>query len=244
MSKTPLNILALDASTEYLSLAILKQPQTSPHDGVESVFALDEHAGQSHSQVILPKVAALLAESGLTMSMLDGIAFGAGPGSFTGLRISCGVAQGLAFGANLPVVGIGTLLALAEQSGEQKVYACLDARMGEVYFAAYEKQAGAWVEIIAPGLAKPEQLPTLSGEGWVGVGSGWDAYHEALLAVLGAQVQRWLPSHSPSATAMARLAMPILVTGKGVPAAQAAPVYIRNKVAFTIQERATMAMKA
>lgn len=223
-----MNILALDASTEYLSLALWQ-------DG--RLTKLDMHAGQSHSQIILPRIRELLDQAALQMTDLHGIAFGEGPGSFTGLRISCGVAQGLAFGASLPVVGVSTLLALAHASGHDKVIACLDARMGEVYMAAYEKTAGAWSEISAAGLFKPEQLPTLPGAGWVGVGSGWDAYRSQLQVIYGAQLIEVIAGRFPSASAMAELAAPEFAAGRGLPASQAAPVYIRNKVAFTTQER-------
>lgn len=125
-----MNILAFDTSTEYLSLALRKGSET---------FQYDCNAGQTHSQIILPQIQALLDSAELQLSDLQGVAFGAGPGSFTGVRIAAGVAQGLGFGANLPVVSVCTLLALAEASSADKVIACLDARMGEVYHAAYEK---------------------------------------------------------------------------------------------------------
>ena len=126
-----MQILAIDTSTEYLSLALWL-------DG--RVFSRDINAGQTHSQQILPTLRELLDEAQVELNALDGIAFGAGPGSFTGLRIACGVAQGLAFGTGLPVIAVSTLQALAQQSGAEKVIACLDARMGEIYHAAYEKK--------------------------------------------------------------------------------------------------------
>jgi tRNA threonylcarbamoyladenosine biosynthesis protein TsaB len=223
-----MRILALDTSTEYLSLALSL-------DG--KVLSRDVHAGQTHSQLILPMIGELLAEAGVALKQLEGIAFGAGPGSFTGLRICCGVAQGLAFGAGLPVVGISTLLALAESSGEQKVIACLDARMGEVYHAAYEKSDSAWKEIRAPGLYKPEAIPAVPGNGWTGAGSGWAAYEKVLSANYDGQLIRTLPQAFPAASAIARLSEPEFIAGRGVPAAQATPIYIRNKVAFTTSER-------
>ena len=122
-----MRLLALDTSTEFLSLALCVDGKS---------YTRDIHAGQSHSQQILPVLRELLDEAGVTLHDLDGIVFGEGPGSFTGLRIGCGVAQGLAFGAGLPVVGISTLMALAEgafqQAGADKIIACLDARMGEI----------------------------------------------------------------------------------------------------------------
>ena len=226
-----MRLLALDTSTEYLSLAL-------DLDG--RVLTRELHAGQTHSQRILPLLHELLVEAQLTMHDLDGIAFGAGPGSFTGLRIGC-VAQGLAFGAGLPVVGICTLQALAEASGATQVIACLDARMGEIYHAVYRRQGDAWQEVMAPGLYKPEALPAIEGEGWVGIGSGWASYGDALAAVYGAQVASTQPERYPRAQEIVALARPVFEAGEGRLAAEAAPLYIRNKVALKTSERAKMA---
>ena len=124
------------------------------------------------------------------MAQLDGIAFGAGPGSFTGLRIACGVAQGLALGAGLPVIGICTLEALAQEAGAQFVIAALDARMREIYHAAYEKTAEGWQSISEPALCLPGTAPLVQGIEWTGCGSGFDLYDEALRAHYDGQLQR------------------------------------------------------
>lgn len=223
-----MRILALDTSTEYLSLALML-------DG--AVLSKDVHAGQTHSQLILPMIGEMLSEADIQLREVDGIAFGAGPGSFTGLRIGCGVAQGLAFGANLPVAGISTLLALAHGSGKDKVIACLDARMGEVYHGAYASSGDVWHEVSPPGLYKPEAVPPLNGEQWIGAGSGWSAYGDTLNNAYRGIVTNTLPQAYPRATSIAALAEPIFMAGLGVPAAQAAPIYIRNKVALTMSER-------
>jgi len=224
-----MRILALDTSTEYLSLALSLDGQ---------LFVRELLAGQSHSQRILPLLRELLDEAGVALSGLDGIAFGAGPGSFTGLRIGCGVAQGLAFGANLPVVGISTLMALAEQGeGASKVVACLDARMGEVYHGLYERTVTGWHEVMPAGLYKPEDVPAIPGVGWVGVGSGWASFADALHGAYAQQVDQVFPALFPHAVAIARLAIPAFEAGQGRPAAEAAPVYVRNKVALKISER-------
>lgn len=223
-----MKILALDTSTEYLSLALCL-------DG--KVHVRELLAGQMHSQRILPLLRELLDEAGIELQDLDGIAFGAGPGSFTGLRIGCGVAQGLAFGASLPVVGVSTLLALAQGSGAPRVIACLDARMGEVYHAAYVKAGEVWEEISAPGLYKPEAAPSLSGDSWIGVGSGWAAYGDTLQVCYAQQVAQIRPDQYPSAMAIAELAKPVFESGLGRAAREAAPIYIRNKVAFKMNER-------
>ncbi len=225
-----MNILALDTSTEYLSLTLLL-------DG--KLVERELLAGQTHSQRILPLLRELLDEAGIALHELDGIAFGAGPGSFTGLRIACGVAQGLAFGANLPVIGVSTLLALAEDAqGADKVIACLDARMGEVYHAVYEKTATGWQEVLSPGLYAPDDVPAIEGQGWTGIGSGWKAYADSLDQRYGEQLLQRFPEAYPRATAIARLALPGFEVGEGRPAHEAAPIYIRNKVALTTSERA------
>ncbi len=223
-----MKILALDTSTEFLSLALWQ-------DG--GVAARELLAGQKHSELVLPLVQELLDETGLQLTDLDGIAFGMGPGSFTGLRIGCGVAQGLAFGANLPVVGVCTLEALAQQAGADRVIACLDARMNEVYHAAYEREDGGWREVIAPGLCPPPQVPPIEGAGWCAIGSGWDAFGDALDAVYGAQIARRIAGAFPLARDIAELAAPRFRNGEGRPPHEAAPLYVRNKVAFTIKER-------
>lgn len=239
-----MRILALDTSTEFLSLALML-------DGKN--YTRDIHAGQTHSQQILPVLRELLDEAGVTLQSLDGIAFGEGPGSFTGLRIGCGVAQGLAFGANLPVVGVSTLLALAHgayvETNAQKVIASLDARMGEIYHAAYERiyeESGeeadegsgeTWREICPPSLCKAENSPTINGQDWVGVGSAWGVYAQQLNNYYAQQVTNSLPNINPKALTIAQLAAPIFQAGLGRPAHQAAPVYIRNKIALKMSER-------
>ena len=223
-----MKLLALDTSTEYLSLCLWQ-------DG--AMLSRDLLAGQKHSQLILPMLGEMLAEAGLTLPELDGIAFGAGPGSFTGLRIGCGVAQGLAFGANLPVIGVSTLLALAQQTDAERVIACLDARMGEVYHAAYVRSGPKWQAACEPGLYKPQDVPSIEGDAWFGIGSGWAAYGDILNARYAGQINRSNGQAFPHARDIAALAANEFAAGKAVPAAEAAPIYIRNKVALTMAER-------
>src|SRR5687768_16089069 len=127
-----MNLLALDTSTEFLSLAM---------QAGDKIFTHHQHAGNASSELILPQIQALLDTANIPLKDLDGIAFGAGPGAFTGVRIACGVAQGLGFGANIPLAGVNTLLAAAQASDADKVIVCLDARMGEIYHAAFEKNS-------------------------------------------------------------------------------------------------------
>ncbi|MBM3350620.1 MAG: tRNA (adenosine(37)-N6)-threonylcarbamoyltransferase complex dimerization subunit type 1 TsaB [Betaproteobacteria bacterium] len=224
-----MNLLAFDTSTEYLSLALLRG---------DDVFTFNTMAGQSHSQLILPQLQKLLHEAELQLEELQGIAFGAGPGSFTGVRIAAGVAQGLGFGAHLSVVGVCTLMALAEGSGADQVITCLDARMGEVYHAAYIKEAGTWRAERAPGLYKPDAVPRLDGFGWVGAGNGWQAYSEALGQVYADQLQAVRAELVPTANSILTLALPVFSKGEATPASEALPVYIRNRVALKTEERA------
>ncbi len=223
-----MKILALDTSTEYCSLTLQLGSE---------VISREVLAGQRHSQLILPMLQELLVEAGVSINALDGIAFGSGPGSFTGLRIGCGVAQGLAFGADLPVVGICTLAALAEGTGAERVITCLDARMSEVYHGIYEKRDSAWHTLSEPGLYSPETAPLVDGHGWVGCGSGFVAYGEALRARYGNSIQTEMGDVFPHARHIATLALPAFERGEGIAAWEAAPLYIRDKVALKTSER-------
>jgi tRNA threonylcarbamoyladenosine biosynthesis protein TsaB len=211
---------AIETSTDWCSVAVWS-------DG--EIAALERRAGNRHSELALPMLEALLEESSMKIDDLEAVAFGAGPGSFTGLRIACGLAQGLAFARDLPVIGISTLEAMAEESGARRVLACLDARMGEVYYAALEKQAAGWKEIVPAQCAAPQDVKA-PGEGWIGVGGGFAAYGSLGLA-------RVLPEVHPSAVAVARLAAPRLAAGEGIDAALAAPMYVRDKIALTMDEQ-------
>jgi tRNA threonylcarbamoyladenosine biosynthesis protein TsaB len=223
-----LNLLAIDTSTEYCSAALHLDGETVERG---------ELAGQTHSRLVLGMVDALLRERGAALAGLDGIAYGEGPGSFTGLRIACGVVQGLAFGANLPVVGVGTLLAMAEGSGADRVIACIDARMNEIYFGAYEKHGGVWRTVHEPIVCAAAQGPQVQGEGWVGCGSGFRTYRDALQARYGDRLARIVPDAYPHAADIARLAAPRFAAGEALAAELAAPVYVRNKVALRIDEQ-------
>jgi tRNA threonylcarbamoyladenosine biosynthesis protein TsaB len=179
----------------------------------------------------------LLRESGLGLRQLDGIGYGAGPGSFTGLRIACAVTQGLAFGAELPVVGVSTLESIAEQAHADKVLTVLDARMAEVYWAAYERDAAGWRAVTEPQLALPESVAVPPGEGWVGAGNGFAALGAVLRPRLEAGLVRIDETLMPDAAAMAPLAAGAFERGEGMDAALAAPIYLRDKVALTVDER-------
>jgi tRNA threonylcarbamoyladenosine biosynthesis protein TsaB len=221
-------LLALDTSSEYCSAALWI-------DGKSCVR--DVRAGQRHSELLLGMIDELLNEGGLELRSLDGIAYGEGPGSFTGLRIACGVVQGLAFGADLPVVGIGTLIAMAEGTGAQRVACCLDARMNEVYFAAYMRADTGWSTVHEPRVCAPDALPDLPGGGWLGCGSGFAVYGEVLAARYEHNINATELDRYAHARDIAALAAPAFAAGEARSAENAIPVYIRDKVALRIDER-------
>ncbi len=217
-----MNLIAFDTSTEYLSAAVR-------FDGV--LHAEHRHVGQKHAEQTLPLLRELLARAGKTLQDADAIAVCNGPGSFTGLRIGCGLAQGLAFAAGLPVIAIPTLAVLAAGSGAQRAYACLDARMGQVYAAAYDNG-----ETVVPiGLFDPDALPLPPGDGWTGCGSGFLAYSDVLAARLGPQLAEIRPNDHPRADVLIELA----AGGRypAVPPEQVELLYIRDKVALKTHER-------
>jgi tRNA threonylcarbamoyladenosine biosynthesis protein TsaB len=224
-----LKLLALDTSSEWCSAALWL-------DG--EVHARQENAGQRHSELILPMIDALLQQAQLSVRQMDAIAFGAGPGSFTGLRIACGIAQGLAFAASLPVAGAVTLECLAEASGGTRVLSALDARMGEIYFAAYERSDGGWSAVHEPVLCRPEQAPPVQGT-WTGSGGGFSVHGPALMRRYAGQLSEIRADLFPHAREVAVLGARMVARGLVVDAAEAAPLYIRDKVALSIAERAT-----
>ena len=231
-----MNLLALETSTERLSIAILRG---------ETSFARDIDAGQRHSDLALPLLHELLAEASLTLREFDAIAFGQGPGSFTGVRIACGLSQGMALGIGKSLVPVPTQMALAEQTSSTQVLVAIDARMGEIYFAAYRRElasAHGWQVVVVPMLVKPDALPAIEGDGWCATGSAFDV--PALSALLAAryvnQIDSVVHGALPRALDVARIAARQLHSA-GIESAIkpefAAPLYLRNKVAMTIEER-------
>ncbi len=224
-----MQVLALDTSTEYCSVALWQH-------GV--VIERCDLVGQRHSELLMEMVDLLLRDADVKLAQLDGIAFGMGPGSFTGVRIACGSTQGLALGANLPVTGVCTLQALAEASGNSHVVAVLDARMGELYLAAYEKREREWISVIEPCLCRPEDAPILPGVDWSGVGSGFLSHREALVRRYAGQLKGIDGSAIPRAAAIAVLGAARFTIGQGVDASAALPLYLRDRVALKTFERA------
>ena len=223
-----MKLLVIDTSTEWCSAALWL-------DG--RILARRVLAEQRHSSLLLPMVDELLRESAISLRQLDGIGYGAGPGSFTGLRIACAVTQGLALGADLPVVGVSTLESIAEQTAADQVLAVLDARMAEVYWAAYRRSGADWQCVTEPALALPESVSVPQGGDWMGAGNGFIALGAVLRPRLAAHLTRIDDTLMPDAAAMAGLAARAFERGASMDAALAAPIYLRDKVALTIDER-------
>ena len=216
-------ILAFDSSTETLSVALCHG---------ELLLAHDAPGGAQASATLIPLIQRLLGEAGLTLAELDAIAFGRGPGSFTGLRTACAVAQGLGFGAGVPLLPVDSLHAVAEEAhqrfGALRVVSVLDARMGQVYAARYAFDGSA--ADATPQLLAPEAL--VVPPGWALAGNAFAAYGERLPA------DRARHPALPGARAMLRLAPALLAAGGAVAAQDAMPLYVRDKVAQTSAERA------
>ena len=224
-----MNLLAIETSTDSCSVAASRGA---------ALFSRRERAAQRQSDRVLDMVRELLAEARLELEQIEGIAYGEGPGSFTGLRIAAGVTQGLALARGIGVVGVGTLLAMAEEAAGEKIIACLDAHRGEVYHAAYRKADSGWEEISAPGLYQPGAVPVVAGSDWMGCGDGFAAYGDRLAARLGGCVSVIRSDAAPTAHAVLKLAIPRFAAGEAKDAAGALPVYLRDKVAKKTSERA------
>jgi tRNA threonylcarbamoyladenosine biosynthesis protein TsaB len=233
-STAPRTLLAFDTATERVSIALAARGRTYTHEG---------EGGARSSADFLPAVLRLLAQAGIGVRDLDAIAFGRGPGAFTGLRIACSVAQGLAFGAGKPVLPLDTLLAVAEDARRDaaslRVWAVMDARMDEIYAAEYAFEAGAWRVLAAPMLATPASLHDRwrSAPPEVVAGNALGAFAGRLDTGAARRVEQ----AQPRAEGMLALGRALWAAGGAVDAAQALPLYVRDKVAQTTEERAARA---
>ena len=227
-----MKLLAVDTATEACSAALLI-------DG--NIRQRYRIAPREHSHLILPMIDELMAEAALTPAQLDCLAFGRGPGAFMGIRIAAGVVQGIGFAHDLPVVPVSTLRALAlnamQQSGATQVLSAIDARMQEVYWAAWRRQDDTLSEILPESVCKPEAVALPADGKWLGAGSGWHSYAGVLQQRLGPLLERSLGECLPSAQAIAQLARPEFEQGKAVAADAAVPVYIRDNVAAKPKNR-------
>lgn len=227
-----MKLLAIDTTESACSAALLIDDQC------QEQF---EIAPRRHSELLLPMVEQLLAEANVSLRQLDAVAFARGPGSFTGVRIACAAAQGLATAADLPVVAVSSLLALAQgamrSEGAAQVLAGFDARMNEVYWLACQRQQGLAVAVEAEQVCAPQAIPEVTASGWVGCGSAWSAYADVLQEQCGEAVAQVLPQAQVHAQDVARLALADYAAGKAVAAGMALPVYLRDQVARKMRER-------
>ncbi len=220
-----MKVLAIDTATEQCSAAL-------SIDG--RVFERSVLTARSHAELLLPMIEAVLAQAGLRLADLDGLAFGRGPGAFTGVRIAAGVIQGLSLGSGLPVAGVSTLAAVAQQAVGRghEVLVCMDARMNEVYWGVFRAGEG--------GLAVPVGEERVSSPGGVdpqgrsigtGMGTGFRAYPDLTLRFAGLQID---DSALPHAREIAVLGEAALRAGQGCRAHEAQPVYLRDQVAWRL----------
>lgn len=238
MGRLGSNILAFDTSTDLMSIAVGKGLGSAS----EQVWAHTGPGAAQSSSSLLPAIQSLMTQAGLTLDALDAIAFGAGPGSFTGLRTSCAVAQGLGFASGRPVLGIDSLMAVAEDARAKMgwpetaaVLAMLDARMDEMYAEYYHFDSKQWLSAMPKRLIKPEDLADAGN--WTPAGNVFTVYGHRLPA----HVTVVSPVAAlPTAAAMLRLAPTLLAAGHATSAALARPVYVRDKVAQTTEERAVL----
>lgn len=230
-----MKILAIDTSTDACSAALLND---------EQLFSEYEVTPRAHTQLILPMVDRVLADGACELADVDAIAFGRGPGAFTGVRIGTGVVQGLALAANCLVIPVSTLAAMAfdayQQCQIEHLRVAMDARMGEVYWGEYRWQQDTLQRVGEEQVIAPDQVSSEHDVmTWLAVGNGWQVFAEVLPERFSVQPQ--MMTHSdifPSAAAIAQLAVDAWQQGQVVDAAAAQPVYLRNKIALTTRERA------
>lgn len=234
MTNNSMNLIALDTCTEACSAALWLNGEVSERYQI---------APREHTRLILPMLDELLAEAEMTVGSFDAIAFGRGPGAFTGVRIGIGVTQGIAFAADIPVVPVSTLAALAQDASSaceegDAILAVIDARMAEVYWGLFTPGAdGVVVPLLDEGIAAPLNLPSIPSERVWGVGSGWGSYREQLSIPFGQRLLGADGERFPRARAIAALGAAAAARGELFAAESAEPIYLRDKVAKTTAER-------
>jgi len=222
MVKSKPTILALDTSTDACSVALLH------NENVSEEFT----AGIRHSDIILSMIEKVLGEAGVSVSQLDCIAFGRGPGMFTGLRIGAGVVQGVAFASDTPVIPVSSLAILAQGQDTKKIMVAVDARMNQVYWGLFVKNEQGLVQPQMEELVVAPTNVTIPGtEGWMGAGSGWDRYHKMLTEATNDKISGWQAGQYPRASAALFLALDRFQSGDFLAATKAIPVYVRDNVA-------------
>ncbi|MFW2374714.1 MAG: tRNA (adenosine(37)-N6)-threonylcarbamoyltransferase complex dimerization subunit type 1 TsaB [Gammaproteobacteria bacterium] len=227
-----MKLLALDTATEACSAALYIDGEISQNY---------ELAPREHTRLILAMIEGLLADAGISIQQLDALAFGRGPGSFTGVRIATGAVQGMAYGADLPVVPVSTLASIAQSVHDDHQADCvltaIDARMEAVYWAEYQLDQGLMKLTGEERVISPEQVPVPTQQDWVAAGSGWAAYEQQLITRIQQPLHAIHSSYYPQSASIAKLAVHDFSQGQYVDAAHAMPVYLRNNVAKKTSER-------
>lgn len=230
-----MNLLAIETATESCSVALLAG---------DRLITRSELAPRRHAELLLPMCEQVLAEAGLSRRALDAIAVGRGPGAFTGVRLAVSAAQGIALALDLPVVPVSSLAALAldmaDEAGDDgaAILAVIDARMGEIYAGAFRRDGDGLVQPLGEErVGAPDALIVPTAPSWNVIGSGWATHADAIAARLPAPPRRADGARYPQAVAIARLAAPHLRRGEGLAPERALPVYLRDKVALTIEEQ-------
>jgi len=229
-----MKLLALDTSTEACSAALFIDGE------IRQRFEITPKA---HTKLLLPMIESLLAEAELKLSQLDALAFGCGPGSFTGLRIATGVVQGLAFGADLPIVPVSTLAALAQNRLPELAFVATDARIGEIFWGVYQRNTDGFMELVGKEAVLPVEQIEFPAQSALGMGSGWRVYKDELLLKTKGFVTQIESEILPQSSTIAELGVYGFQRGLGVAAEFAQPVYLRDKVAQTEIERAQIRLQ-
>lgn len=229
-----MKLLAVETSTDACSAALYLDGE------IREKFALTP---KEHTKLILPMIDDLMREAGLKPQQLDAIALSRGPGSFTGVRIAAGVVQGIAFGADLPVVPVSTLAAIAQDffnqtSDADLAFTAMDARMAEIFWGVYRKNSAGFAELAGEEAVTPATDAIFQPGSGYGVGSGWAVYHDILSARASSQLLGVETGLMPRAAAVAQLGAYGFECGLAVDVELAMPVYLRDKVAKTQAERA------
>ncbi len=214
-------LLSIDTATEACSAALWV-------DG--TVFAQQAHLANRHAEQLLPMIEEVLARGDITLSQLDAVAWGRGPGAFTGLRIGAAIAQGVAFGCDIPVISVSSLQALAQRHKVPQVLVAIDARMGQVYWACYQRDGDHMTIIGHERLTSPQDIVAPQKDRWLAVGSGWDRYKAEMQAALSGVTVHHIADCYPHAKQIAEIAALVYSRGGSVPAEQAQPCYLRNRV--------------
>ncbi len=219
-----MKLLAIDTSTEACSAALFCEGE---------ILLRYQVAPRQHAELILPMVDELLNEANVKLNQLDALAFGRGPGAFTGVRVATGVIQGLAYSVDLPVIPVSSLAALAQSivHKQENIIAAFDARMGEIYYGAYQRNQGGIVELNnEEAVEKPDKVKFPTTENWYGLGTGWETYSEILSNQLKERIIDFKGEAYPSSEHIIPLAIDAYNKGQTITAEKAVPVYLRNKV--------------